>query len=525
VSATVYHCIGSRNQVERLGALVAGDLQLEALPRSDDGCGGDLAMAGQAAAFIVELYSIDPVRLVAGLRGAGVEVPVVVLCKSPDRAELRLRFANHGVSTRDVSLVSHTDPDALANHLRDCISRHRRRRAADATLMQEADHLASGSGLALDRPSYFDDVLDNAPVGVLLLGDDGRIRSINRYGADLFEAAEADLNGAAFKDLFPPDQWEALEATRGTASSPGELPTEASLILGSGSVRHITVRMVPFDHRHDGRGAMAILQDITAQVEATLAAERASATKSLFLANMSHELRTPLNAIIGFSELLRSEALGIIANERYVQYAADINESGIHLLNLINDILDISRLEAGKFVLDESECSIGAVVEGALRFVHQAAARAGIRLEHEGLAALPNVRADERRLTQIVVNLASNAIKFTPSGGRVTVRGHAGGAGDPISISVADTGIGMAADDIPRALAPFDQIDNRLSRRYEGSGLGLPLTKSLAESHGGTLAIESKPGVGTTVTVSLPAERIVAGPSGAAAVVGAKLAS
>ncbi len=237
-------------------------------------------------------------------------------------------------------------------------------------------------------------------------------------------------------------------------------------------------------------------------------AEAANITKDRFLATMSHELRTPLNAIIGFSEMMKREMFGALGNPHYTEYARDIHESGSHLLNLINDILDVSKLEAGKIELFDSDCDVGEVIDAAGLFVREQALEGDIEVEVAIVSGLPPLRADERRLKQILINLLSNAVKFTPPGGKITVSAQA----DPalgFTIEVRDTGIGIAPEDIPKALEPFAQIDSTLSRRYEGTGLGLPLTRSLIELHGGTIVIDSELGEGTLVTVTFPPERIV----------------
>jgi signal transduction histidine kinase len=237
------------------------------------------------------------------------------------------------------------------------------------------------------------------------------------------------------------------------------------------------------------------------------AAAAASQAKSAFLAAMSHELRTPLNAVIGFSDLLCMETFGSLGSARNKGYAKDIHSSGKHLLALINDILDIARIDAGEGKLYEELLALEELVTNSLRMVAHQAKMGEVRLSEEIDSDLPFVHADERRLKQVLINLLGNAVKFTNPGGEVHVRVLE--KDGELIISVSDTGIGMAANDIPVALERFGQIDSTLARRYEGTGLGLPLAKQLAELHGGRLSIESCVGVGTIVTVALPGERIV----------------
>jgi len=236
------------------------------------------------------------------------------------------------------------------------------------------------------------------------------------------------------------------------------------------------------------------------------AAEAASRSKSEFLANMSHELRTPLNAIIGFSGMMSDRMFGPI-NEKYAEYAAVIGDSGRHLLAIINDILDLARDEANRLVVAEEEVEIARVVDLSSKIVQELAGKAEVDFVTETEDFLPNVLGDTAKLTQILVNLLSNAIKFTPSGGRVCLsigREPRGG----LTFRVADTGIGMSAEQIPIALSPFGQVDSGLNRKYDGVGLGLPLTKRLIELHDGTIKITSAPGRGTTVDFHLPEDRL-----------------
>ncbi len=230
--------------------------------------------------------------------------------------------------------------------------------------------------------------------------------------------------------------------------------------------------------------------------------ERTSHAKSTFLASMSHKIRTRLNSIVGFSEVMTREMLGRMGNAKYREYTDDIHASGSHLLLLINDILDLSRIESGKFQLDMKAIDIVPVASTCIRLMIERAQEAGIELKLDAPATGCIVMADERRMKQVVLNLVTNAIKFTPKGGKVLVTASI--ANDRAELSIADTGIGMREEDIPRALVAYEQVESGLSKSRQGTGLGLPMTKSLVELHNGTLTIRSVPGHGTTVLVSLP---------------------
>jgi len=237
-------------------------------------------------------------------------------------------------------------------------------------------------------------------------------------------------------------------------------------------------------------------------------AEAESEAKSAFLAVVSHELRTPLNAIIGFSGLMEGERFGPLGSPRYREYVADIKQSGEHLLEVINNILNMTRAEAGKLDLHEDDLDIVDLAQTCVRHMQPRMTQARLQLELSLPTSPLMLRADAAKLRQILFNLLSNAMKFTPEGGQVQLRLERRGDGG-LDIAIIDTGVGMAPQDIPLALQPFTQLDNSLARRYEGTGLGLPLTRSLVELHGGRLHLESSLGQGTTATVTFPARRIL----------------
>jgi len=286
--------------------------------------------------------------------------------------------------------------------------------------------------------------------------------------------------------------------------------TEALSEVANGKL----VTSISFESRRDEIGLLAralrVFRDNAIEKHqlhlAKIGAETANRTKSEFLANMSHELRTPLNAIIGFSEIIKIGMFGPI-NERYRAYGADIFRSGGHLLELINEVLDLSKLEAGQLKLNEENVDLSAIIHASRRLIETQAEKSNVGLSEAIDDRLPLVRADDRRMRQIIINLLSNAVKFTPSGGHVRVSAYP--TQGSIAVAVSDTGIGMTPEEIPIALEPFGQINSKTSRKYEGTGLGLPLAKHLVELHGGSLTLESEVNVGTTVTISLPHERVL----------------
>ncbi|WP_288904816.1 HAMP domain-containing sensor histidine kinase [uncultured Sneathiella sp.] len=248
------------------------------------------------------------------------------------------------------------------------------------------------------------------------------------------------------------------------------------------------------------------------RVKSDILAEKAQAanhSKSEFLAIMSHELRTPLNAIIGFSEILEKEMFGPLGKEQYKEYSKDINVSGQHLLSIINDILDLSKAEAGKLVLQEEEVSLVDIVNSTLRIIRDHAAERGVRLAFDIPAQDYHMIGDPRLLVQVFLNLFSNAVKFTHKGGLVAIGFEALDSSGNLAIRIKDTGIGIDPENIEKVFAPFVQIESSMARNYEGTGLGLPLTKNIMELHNGTITLESQLGEGTVATVEFPKERLI----------------
>jgi PAS domain S-box-containing protein len=317
-----------------------------------------------------------------------------------------------------------------------------------------------------------------------------------------------------------PDKWRQHQETLDRREPFREFVYRT--LCDNGEVAHVSVSGKPvFDA--DGRflGYRGSARDVTETVRAAdrlqaamAEAEAASHSKVAFLANMSHELRTPLNAILGFADMICSQIFGP-NDQRYVEYARFICESGTHLLNLVNDVLDMAKIDAGRLELSRAETDLGALVAAQAALLAPRAQARGIALEVDAVPQAVCVNADEQRLRQVVLNLLSNAIKFTPPGGRVSVRT----ALDPdgrACIAVADTGIGMTPDEIDLALQPFRQVETHMERRHEGTGLGLPISKNLLELHGGELRVESTKGRGTTVIALLPASAVVTAGAGCA---------
>ena len=360
---------------------------------------------------------------------------------------------------------------------------------------------------------------DAAPIGMAVQsGENGRYLRANPALCELLGYSEAEMLRLSYVDVTHPGDRagsrHVYEELRDGRLDHAEY--EKRYVAKNGATVTALTRVAVVARDAANRATQFLTQtvDISTRKEsereliaAKEQAELANRTKSEFLANMSHELRTPLNAIIGFSEIVAGELFGPLGNKRYVEYARDIHASGIHLLSIISDILDLSKIEAGRRELYEVVVDLYEATESSIRLVRGRAENGSVKLVNLVARDTPRVTADERSVKQILLNLLANAVKFTREGGCVTVRALRRGDGS-LAVAVEDTGIGIASENIGLVLAPFSQVDSSLSRRYEGTGLGLPLVKSLIELHGGELTIASSLGQGTTATVVFPANRV-----------------
>ncbi|MGD9740758.1 MAG: ATP-binding protein [Bauldia sp.] len=369
---------------------------------------------------------------------------------------------------------------------------------------------------ARSRIDELEAVLDTATDGVAVLDSDGRIESLNRSAEALFGVEAADVRAQPFVNLLAEESRRAaLDYFEGLSrSGVASLLNDGREVIGRVPSGGLIPLFMTMGRLAEHGKFCAVLRDMTQWktaeeelIAARRTAELANRHKSDFLARVSHEIRTPLNAIIGFSEVMLEERFGPIGSDRYREYLKDIRVSGAHLMSLINDLLDLAKIEAGKLELAFTEVSVNDVLQECVALMQPEANRRRIIIRTSLGTAVPPVLADQRSLRQIVLNLMSNAVKFTLAGGQVIVSTAVDGTGDVV-LRIRDTGIGMSERDLETALKPFEQVTTTSRGRSDGTGLGLPLTKALVEANRAVFAIDSAPNQGTMAKVTFPARRL-----------------
>ena len=367
----------------------------------------------------------------------------------------------------------------------------------------------------IETASELKGVLESTSQGYWRIDGDAKTIEVNPRMAEILGVSQDQAVGTSVYDYLSQEQ-QAHHKTKIKRRAVGQSEAyELILTSAAGNDVPCLFNATPFhDTAGEINGSFALVTDITefkntqsTLEKSILEAKAANKVKSDLMANMSHELRTPLNAIIGFSSTIQQEVFGPVGHDKYREYLIDINNSGQHLLELINDILDVSAIEAGALDLHEENISPLALIEASIRIIRPRAMAGVVNVTTDVDANLAPIYVDERRCKQVMLNLLSNAVKFTPKGGDVSVTAGQNEDGS-FSIAVSDTGIGMDDGEVTMALSTFGQVDSGLDRKHEGTGLGLPLTKGLIELHGGTLAVKSEKGHGTLMTVTFPKDRV-----------------
>lgn len=363
-------------------------------------------------------------------------------------------------------------------------------------------------------------ILETATDGVVVIGTEGDIRSMNRSASALFNYDEQETRGKPFVMLFAHESQKAVLDYLNGLSGHGvaSVLNDGREVIGREAGGGFVPLFMTMGRLTSSNGYCAVIRDITQwkRTEEELrnakgAAETANAHKTDFLARVSHEIRTPLNAIIGFSDMMAGERFGPIGHPRYIEYANDIGRSGRHVLDIVNDLLDISKIEAGEMDLDFAAVGLNEAISEAVALVQPQANGQRVIIRTALSHSVPDVVADLRSIKQIALNILSNAIRFTPSGGQIVVSTSYEANGSVV-LRVRDTGIGMTRAELDHAMKPFRQVSSTQSRhRGDGTGLGLPLTKAMVDANRATFSINSAPNEGTLVEITFPSQRVLAG--------------
>lgn len=466
-----------------------------------------------------DLDGADFIRLFKA-QDAAAEIPVIVITAYEDK-DLRYRALEAGATDYLLSPVDHHEFRARSRNLLTL-------RRQQMLLKERA--LSLEEKIAIDEQRHQDAlrhsherllrVIDAVPVMIGATDRAGRYVFVNECWAALAGAEARRLIGRKPAEARD-DEWARSAEVLNARLISGEPPPpsfEESFTGPDGGRRVLLTSKTVLLEGEAPSTVVTVSVEITDRKNAELAllaakevAELANRSKTEFLANMSHELRTPLNAIIGFSQVMAEEMMGPIGTPKYIGYARDIAASAEHLLGIINDILDVSKLEAGKLELFEETVDVAKAIRDLLLLVEERARESGIRIETDVQEALPALRADARKLKQIILNLITNAVKFSHAGGKVRIEARL--VANRIAIAVIDRGIGMDESELETAMTRFGQVASPWSRSQAGTGLGLPLAIGLAELHEAELKVESRKGAGTTATVIFPSKRTVPRPN------------
>lgn len=369
-----------------------------------------------------------------------------------------------------------------------------------------------------DAISLLTSIFDVSEIGIIVTDQAGRIVRVNDAFVRVYGWARDELVGTDAVELATPDERARARENHDIFIQTGQRSSgEMKLIRKNSSIANVLFTTATLELSQKRRFQVTTLMDITQrkQMEESLRlakdqADAANRAKSTFLANMSHELRTPLNAIIGFSEMMINQTFGALGNPKYAEYMGDVHSSACHLLEIINEVLDMSKIEAGRIELDEHEVDMADMVQAVARMMASRAFGSDLHIKTDIAEGLPNLYADQRLLRQIMINIVANAVKFSRPGGEILIKAHTVEDGR-MQIVISDQGIGIPKDKIRQAMEPFGQVsDYAENAKHHGTGLGLPLAKAMVDLHGGSLRLESDMGQGTQVFIAFPLYRNIA---------------